>query len=388
MGKRPRSAPAGRGRSARHDARRARRIDPDQARRARRARGAADRDHGENRQGNNTRGVGGNLGMTVIPSYSVGTVSVKKGDTVIAGAGGPLWTSTANARAGDDIIIAGHIWPLSDVIDATHLAIDPWPFDDVPAGTPYKILQRSPLRFAGGQAAADVAQLVGALNTEGLFRIVPAGAAAPDPSLGEENQYALQPSTFKLWLKTGGQWVFQGIFKGFRVRGPYSSTAAYLANDIISQDGASYVALVDNTGQPVTNPAVWALFAARGEQGTQGPQGTPGTNGTNGIDGAGYTTTSATSLTIGTGPQTFATQAGLAYSPGARARASNGANYMEGLVTAYSGASLTINVTRTGGSGTFASWNINLAGDPGSGDMLSSNNLSEIANKDTALANL
>ena len=135
--------------------------------------------------------------MTAFPSYSVGTVSVHRGDTAIVGAGGPLWTSTANARAGDDIIIAGHIWPLSDVIDATHLAIDPWPFDDVPPGTPYKILQRSPLRFAGGQAAADVIKLVGALNTEGLF-IVPAGAAAPDPSLGEENQFALQPSTFRL----------------------------------------------------------------------------------------------------------------------------------------------------------------------------------------------
>ena len=163
--------------------------------------------------------------MSAFPSYSVGTVSVKKGDTVIAGAGGPLWTSTANARAGDDIIIAGHIWPLSDVVDATHLAIDPWPFDDVPAGTPYKILQRSPLRFAGGDAAADVMQLVGALNTAGLSFIVPIGVAAPDPSLGEEGQFAIQPSTFKIWLKTGGQWVFQGIFKGFQVRGPYSCRA-------------------------------------------------------------------------------------------------------------------------------------------------------------------
>src|SRR5215472_8288519 len=125
------------------------------------------------------------------PSYSVGTVSVKKGDTAIVGAGGPLWTSTANARAGDDIIIAGHIWPLSDVIDAAHLAIDPWPFDDVPAGTPYKILQRSPLRFAGGQAAADVTQLVGALNTEGFYFFVDPTISVPDSSLGEENQFAL-----------------------------------------------------------------------------------------------------------------------------------------------------------------------------------------------------
>jgi hypothetical protein len=308
--------------------------------------------------------------MSAFPSYSVGTVSVKKGDTTIVGAGGPLWTSTANARAGDDIIIAGHIWPLLDAVDATDLAIDPWPFDDVPAGTPYKILQRSPLRFAGGQAAADVTELVGALNTEGLFRIVPAGATAPDPSLGEENQYALQPSTFRLWLKTGGQWVFQGIFKGFRVRGPYSPTAAYLTNDIVSQDGASYVALADNTGQPVTNAAVWALFATKGDQGVQGPQGAPGANGrdgTNGTNGAGYSATSATSLTIGTGLRTLVIQTGLAYSVGARVRISSAANFMEGVATFYdsSSGSLTVGVDTVLGSGTFTNWNVNIAGQPG-----------------------
>src|SRR6516225_2731318 len=106
------------------------------------------------------------------PSYSVGTVSVKKGDTAIVGAGGPLWTSTANARAGDDIIIAGHIWPLLDVIDATDLAIDPWPFDDVPAGTPYKILQPPPLAFPGAQPGAAATQLVGASNPGAFSRIV------------------------------------------------------------------------------------------------------------------------------------------------------------------------------------------------------------------------
>jgi hypothetical protein len=328
--------------------------------------------------------------MTAFPSYSVGTASVKKGDTVIVGAGGTIWTSTVNVQSGDDIIIAGHIWPISDVTDANHLAIDPWPFDDVPPGSPYKILQRSPLRFSGATAAANVMRLVNAIDTEGVFRIVQAGAAAPDPSLGEENQFALLPSTFKLWLKTGGAWVFQGIFKGFRIQGPYSATAAYLANDIVSQDGSSYVALVDNTGQPVTNAAVWALFAAKGDPGLQGPQGAPGADGTNGTNGAGYAATSTTSMTIGKGTQTFATQAGLAYSAGARARASNGANYMEGQVTAYDGGNLTINVDRTAGSGTFASWNINLAGDPGAGtgDMLAANNLSDVSNKDVALANL
>ena len=74
--------------------------------------------------------------------------------------------------------------------------------------------------------------------------------------------------------------------------------------------------------------------------------------------------TSSTSLAVGTGSTTFATQSGLAYTAGARARASSaadGANYMEGLVTSYSGTSLAINADTIGGSGTHTDWDINLA---------------------------
>jgi hypothetical protein len=38
---------------------------------------------------------------------------------------------------------------------------------------------------------------------------------------------------------------------------------------------------------------------------------------------------------------------------------------MEGLVTSYSGTTLVINADTVGGSGTFASWNINIAGNTG-----------------------
>ena len=87
------------------------------------------------------------------------------------------------------------------------------------------------------------------------------------------------------------------------------------------------------------------------------------------VTGPGYAATSTTSLAIGTGTKTFTTQAGLAYSAGARARASsaaNTANYMEGLVTSYSGTTLVISVDTVGGSGTHADWNLNLAGNVGS----------------------
>ena len=90
-----------------------------------------------------------------------------------------------------------------------------------------------------------------------------------------------------------------------------------------------------------------------------------GSMGSAGPTGPGYAATSMTSLAIGLGTQTFATQSGLAYSTGARARvssAANGANYMEGLITTYLGTSLVLNVDATGGSGIHADWNLNLAG--------------------------
>lgn len=198
--------------------------------------------------------------------------------------------------------------------------------------------------------------------------------------------------------------------------GPWNATAGYLKYDAVSFNSSSYLAINDvatnsspGNQDPSVDTADWVLMAQagatgatgatgaagatgatgatgntgdpgaqgpQGPQGIQGIQGAAGTNGTNGTNGAtgatgaGYTATSTSSVTIGTGSQTFATQAGLAYSIGARARASsnaNGANYMEGLVTAYdtSTGALTVNVDTIGGSGQHADWNINVAGNVG-----------------------
>jgi hypothetical protein len=114
-----------------------------------------------------------------------------------------------------------------------------------------------------------------------------------------------------------------------------------------------------------------------GPQGTQGPQGIAGTNGLQGATGATgpqgpigptYGGTSTTSVAVALGPQTFATQAGMAYTVGARVRASSAAtpaSFMEGIVTAYSGTGMTINVDLIGTAGTHADWNFNIGGDAG-----------------------
>jgi hypothetical protein len=85
------------------------------------------------------------------------------------------------------------------------------------------------------------------------------------------------------------------------------------------------------------------------------PSGTSGT----------ITGTSTTSFAVGTGSKAFTTQAGLALSVGNFVRVSSTSvptTYMAGPITAYSGTTLTVNVTETAGTGTIASWTIGLSG--------------------------
>lgn len=100
-------------------------------------------------------------------------------------------------------------------------------------------------------------------------------------------------------------------------------------------------------------------FIRNGDKGDQGIQG---------IQGPAYNCTSLTSITIGTGVQSFTVGAGLAWQIGARARASYSADrskWLEGLVSDYTGGVLTIDADLTNSSGTFADWKINIAGERG-----------------------
>lgn len=154
---------------------------------------------------------------------------------------------------------------------------------------------------------------------------------------------------------------------GQRVRAANTAdTANFMEGRITAYSSTTLTVSVDLTGGSGTL-ASWNIGIA-GQQGIQGIQGIQGAQGIQGVAGPGYAATSTTSNTIGTGNKTFTTQAGLSYVVGAsrvRVSDSGGTNYMEGLVTAYSGTSLTVAVDDTSGSGTLAAWNISLAGQPG-----------------------
>jgi hypothetical protein len=377
--------------------------------------------------------------LTALNSYSTGTVSISDGDTAIVGAG-TIW-SGVNARGGDVIIVDGMApVEIKDVTDTAHLALwAPWSGGNKSAVS-YTIVQKSPLRFAGGDVMAQVNQMVAALNTDGFYVFVPSIATVPDPSYGNDGQYAFQASTGKLWIKTGGAWVFQGIYKAFGTAAPWSAATAYNVNDVATLGGSSYVCLLAHTNHTPPNATYWSVLASIGATGATplnpvaawvtatsyavGPpadyvsqggssyqclvahtSGTFATDlaagkwglvaqaGTNGANGIGYAGTSATSLLIANSvSKVFTTQSGLGYN-GARVRAAsnaNPANYMEGVCT-YSGTTLTMTVDAIGGTGTFADWVFSIAGQPGSagaGALLAANNLSDVADKPTAIRNL
>lgn len=74
---------------------------------------------------------------------------------------------------------------------------------------------------------------------------------------------------------------------------------------------------------------------------------------------------STTSNTIGTGSKTFTVESDRAWTDGTSLKitdTANEANYMQGNVTSYSGTTVIVNVTTTGGSGTKTSWSLGLVG--------------------------
>lgn len=367
--------------------------------------------------------------LTALVSYSTGTATVAANGTTVTGTG--IW-SGVNARPGDIFQIGNFQSVISDVTDATHLVIPPWG-GGAQTGAAYTIWQVSPQRFAGAQAMQSVNDLVGALNTSGFYFFVGIDETEPDPSLGNDGQYASQPTTGKTWVKSAGVWTFLGIYKAFNLRGAYDNAATYSYGDVQLTTGSSYIYINDtpSAGHTAPNATYWQLLASKGDTGSApllpvaawvtatsyvaGPPASYVTNGGSsytclvshtsgtfasdlaagkwglvaqaGTNAPTYGGTSTTSLTIGTGSKAFTTQAGLAYVDGARVRASSGVNWLEGVAT-YSGTTLTITSDKTNGSGAFASWTFNIAGQPGVGDLTSANNLSDLANIATARTNL
>lgn len=164
---------------------------------------------------------------------------------------------------------------------------------------------------------------------------------------------------------------------GGRFRSTSISTGEFMEGVVASYALGILTGTMDFNSGTGTH-ADWTINIA-GQRGAAGPGGS-----------SNFAGTSTTSNTVGTGSLTFTTQAGLAVNVGARLRISSHAtpaNYVEGVTTAYSGTSLTILSDAIGGSGTFAVWDLNIAGQPGTGGG-SSLQYTEVTGNDAASINV
>lgn len=208
-------------------------------------------------------------------------------------------------------------------------------------------------RFLGAGTFADWAiSIAGDVGTQGV--------AGPGYGTTSATSLAISTGTKIFTVAAGLAYVF-----GQRAHATSGANSAnFMEGRVDSYSGTSLTITVDLIGGAGTF-ADWSIGLS-GERGLTGATGAAST--VPGPAGPGYAATSASSNTIGTGNKVFATQSGLAYVVGSRARAadaSDTANFVEGRVTAYSAGSMTIAVDTPGGTGTIASWNISLAGERG-----------------------
>lgn len=199
-------------------------------------------------------------------TYTTGTVSVSPGDTEIVGAG-TIWTAP-NAKSFDRINIGGIEVTVPEFPAPNRAAIEPWQGEAV-VNQPYKLFQVSPLRFTNAEIASDTSRIVAALNKDGFYHFVGPDEAEPDLSLGDDGQYARQPSTGKEWLKLGGAWLFQGYAGNFNFDdAQWNSLKTYASAVIVPRNGKLYRSLqaVNLNHPPESSPSWWVLFLAGGDR--------------------------------------------------------------------------------------------------------------------------
>lgn len=233
--------------------------------------------------------------------YRTGTVALVQNSDAVVGT---LTAFLAGARVGDMLVVDGddRVYEITSVTANTQLTISPAYAGATASGKTYRIAPFSAKRSLTADLGVQVSALIESIQGGRTLHTV---NGVPLLGLGIDGDYAYNPAT-QIWYgpKLAGAWG-AGIF-------------------------------------------------IKGAEGDPGPPPQ-------------ITGTSITSLVIGTGAKTFATQADRQWVLGQRlsAASDDGTLVMEGVVTAYAGTSLTLEISTVIGSGTHADWNISITGGPG-----------------------
>jgi hypothetical protein len=200
--------------------------------------------------------------------YQTGTLTIAATDTTAVFTGSSL---SANIKDGDYLFAGGALAPIQTVTDDTHVELfTGWAGADVTAGT-YLILKASLLRYHTALVGYDAATFLAMLDGLTVFYVVTGDE--PDPSLGEDGQFAIKTNAgaWVQWIKTGGVWVLQATPVGVNWRGAWNSATAYAINDSVQRLGSTYVSKTSNTNAPPeSSTSDWDLSSAKGDAGRDG----------------------------------------------------------------------------------------------------------------------
>jgi hypothetical protein len=150
--------------------------------------------------------------------------------------------------------------------------------------------------------------------------------------------------------------------QGFDWEGAWNDATAYQSQDIVAFAGSSYIAtaaIPSGPGNPnPTQTSAWELVASKGDTGAPG------------VNGDKYTTTSATTLTVGNGTKNLTVGLNLAYIPEQSIIIAATAvvdTHMHATVVSYNPATgaMVADVTQHSGNGTLSAWEIGLSGAAG-----------------------
>jgi hypothetical protein len=202
--------------------------------------------------------------MALGGTYSTGTISVAANAVAVVGAG-TLWGSVA--EQGDWLMANGAVGLIDTVTDDAHIVLAmPWKGGAL-AAAPYAIVKMSWLRYDPALTQAKVREFIADITAAGIYLFVT--GAAPDPSLGEEGQWALKTNdgSGKLWFRTGGQWVLQGSFAGIQWLRTWSNLVTYRINNVVARLGKAWISNTTNTNRPPeSSPGDWDVFTSNGDR--------------------------------------------------------------------------------------------------------------------------
>lgn len=156
----------------------------------------------------------------------------------------------------------------------------------------------------------------------------------PAPQRGDRTTFSARVDAFITWLTTGVTEF------GLLATNVYNNAVDAYNSAVAAAASAATVSTAATTATAAANSATQSALVA-----------------TNAANSPTYTGTSTSSLTLSAGAKTVTTQSGKNWSAGMSLRVYNSiGNEMTGIVTGYTGTTLTIDISSVKGSGTYTSW--------------------------------